>query len=306
MKKILWITLVVVLLGGLSLPVWLNQERLQLQPSEISTGGKIATTENGFIHYRLQGQEQDPLIVLVHGFSVPSYTWDRTVPYLIARGFRVLTFDLYGRGYSSRQHSKYDRALFVGQLNDLLMQLEIDEKVSLVGLSMGGAIVSAFAAEYPHKVEKVVLMAPFHQPIDIGPMKYPLLGDYLAYTFFVPSMPESQYDDFIEPDSFPLWSEKFKNQMQYKGFRFAILNTAREFLQSDPMADFRAIEQFEIPSLLLWGDQDKVFDVKNRVLVAKTLGNKNKMVVVNNAGHALHYENDDRVNPLISEFLLAP
>ncbi|WP_394174460.1 alpha/beta fold hydrolase [Thalassotalea litorea] len=306
MKRILWITLVVVLIGLLGLPIWLNQERHALKPFEITSGGKIAKTALGFTHYQVYGREEDPLVVLVHGYSVPSYTWDKTVPYLIARGFRVLTFDLFGRGYSSREHNRYDRALFVGQLNDLLFELNINEKVNLVGLSMGGAIVSAFSSEYPHKVNKLVLLAPFHQPIDIGPLKYPILGDYLAYSFVIPSMAESQSDDFIEPDSYPLWNEKYQNQMQYTGFRAALLATARDYLQTDPMADFRAVDQFRLDSMLIWGSEDNVFPVKNQEVVAKALGKSNKSITINNAGHALHYESANKVNPLIAEFFLTP
>ncbi|WP_171022272.1 alpha/beta fold hydrolase [Thalassotalea litorea] len=305
MKRFLWITLVVIFMGLLTLPFWLNEERLVLKPAEISSGGKIAQTQSGFTHYQLFGKEQDPLVILIHGFSVPSYTWDNTVPYLVASGFRVLTFDLYGRGYSSRDHSRYDRGLFIRQLNELLIELNINDKVSLVGLSMGAAIVGGYTSEFPHKVSKVVLLAPFHQPIDIGPLKYPLLGDYIAYGFVVPSMADSQSEDFVEPDNYPLWNEKYKSQMQYEGFRFALLATARDFLQTDPMADFRAIDQFSIESMLLWGAEDKVFDIKNQSLVSDALGKTNKSITISNAGHALHFERANEVNPLIAEFLLS-
>ncbi|TKB44892.1 alpha/beta fold hydrolase [Thalassotalea mangrovi] len=303
MKNILWITLVTGLLSLLSLPYLLNEEHEELLSGNLTTVGEIAETESGFIHYNLYGQETDPLVVLVHGFSVPSYTWDNTVPFLTSQGYRVLTFDLYGRGYSSRVHQRYDRALFVNQLNDLLMALNINEKVNLVGLSMGAAIISAFASDYPHKVDKLVLLAPFHQPVDIGILAYPLLGDFVAYSFMIPNMSDNQYDDFIEPENYPLWSEKYKIQMKYQGFRAALLTTARDYLQSDPMADFRAVNQFNIKSLLLWGSEDRVFSVTNQPLVATALGKHNKSITINNAGHALHYERAEQVSPLIVKFL---
>jgi len=43
-----------------------------------------------------------PAVALVHGFSVPYYVWDPTAPELARAGFRVLRYDLYGRGYSDR------------------------------------------------------------------------------------------------------------------------------------------------------------------------------------------------------------
>jgi pimeloyl-ACP methyl ester carboxylesterase len=49
---------------------------------------------NGVVHYELTGSEDAPVVVLVHGFSVPCYVWDPTFEALTEAGFRVLRYDL--------------------------------------------------------------------------------------------------------------------------------------------------------------------------------------------------------------------
>ncbi|KAL7285274.1 hypothetical protein ACG7TL_000368 [Trametes sanguinea] len=74
-------------------------------------------------------------------------------------GFRVLVYDLYGKGYSEAPHTTYDWSLFVTQLALLLQYVYWDE-THVVGFSMGGGIAAAFTAALPHLVSgKVVLIA---------------------------------------------------------------------------------------------------------------------------------------------------
>lgn len=77
----------------------------------------------------------------------------------VKEGYRFLTFDLYGRGYSDSPDTKYTPELFVGQLTELLYALHITEKFHLLGLSMGGAISAHFTKVHPELVDKLVLIS---------------------------------------------------------------------------------------------------------------------------------------------------
>src|SRR5919109_740116 len=59
-------------------------------------------------------------VVLVHGFSVPFFIYDPTFEFLTRAGFRVLRYDLFGRGFSDRPKARYNIDLFVRQLGELL------------------------------------------------------------------------------------------------------------------------------------------------------------------------------------------
>jgi pimeloyl-ACP methyl ester carboxylesterase len=265
--------------------------------------GGFVTLTHGRVHYSRVGEHNAPVAVLVHGFSAPSYMWDKNVPALVDAGYQVITFDLYGRGYSDRPDVAYDKTLFVEQINDLLVALNITEPVSIVGLSMGGAITASFVATYPEKVSKVAFVAPFNQPVDIGPLTLPIVGTWLGYTLFIPSLAKNQSNDLVEPERMPNWGEQFKVQMQYKGFRRAIIRTGKNMIQKDPSADFAMVGELRLPTLLLWGDQDKVIPLQDAARVQGLLGETCQFEQINNAGHAMQYERSQQVNSKLLEFL---
>jgi len=113
----------------------------------------------GRVRYWVFGPEDGTKVVLIHGLSVPAITWKDVAPPLASKGYRVLTYDLYGKGYSEAPQTTYDTNLFVTQLA-LLMQYVHWEHANIVGFSMGGGIAAAFAATFPQLVEsKVVLIS---------------------------------------------------------------------------------------------------------------------------------------------------
>ena len=60
----------------------------------------IVQLSNGFTYYKLDNKETNTIpVVLVHGFSVPSYIWDPTFKLLSDNGYFVISLDLYGRGF---------------------------------------------------------------------------------------------------------------------------------------------------------------------------------------------------------------
>jgi len=159
--KLLSATLLAAILILTVLFVHRDQERDTLNDqTRAGIAGSFVRLPHGTIHYQLTGPESGRTVVLVHGFSVPYYIWDPTYDELVKRGFRVLRYDLYGRGYSDRPDEVYGPDLYDGQLNDLLSQLNVSGAVDLVGLSMGGPIVVTFAARHPEKVRSLTLVDP--------------------------------------------------------------------------------------------------------------------------------------------------
>ncbi|MFX1507287.1 MAG: alpha/beta fold hydrolase, partial [Promethearchaeota archaeon] len=75
--------------------------------------GEFIQLSRGYTHYELDGPVDGDITVLVHGFSTPLFIWNPTFELLVREGFRVLRYDLYGRGYSDRPVLKYTMDLFV-------------------------------------------------------------------------------------------------------------------------------------------------------------------------------------------------
>lgn len=287
----------------------LNIETQQLdQESKRSAPGEFLLLPAGEVHYRLAGPNDAPLVVLVHGFSVPSYVWDPTFSALEEAGYQVLAFDLFGRGYSERPQGNYDIDLFTKQLDDLLTALEIDEPVVLSGLSMGGPIVARFARTHPERVSGVILIAPEviqTTPGDIFPLNVPLLGEFLMGAVMEPFvLPRLQAADFVHPERYPDWEAQYRVQLQYKGTGKALLSTIRNLTEQDPEEEYQALEETGIPLLLIWGEEDQTIS-RDHIEILGQLMPKMQVEVVPDAGHLPHYEQDEIVDPLIINFLNA-
>jgi len=268
--------------------------------------GQFVTLPQGVVHYELSGSGNAPTVVLVHGFSVPYYVWDPTFDALTRAGYRVLRYDLYGRGYSDRPEVAYDLDLFTGQLDDLLAALDVDEPVILVGLSFGGPVVARYANEHREQVQGVILIDPQVAsvgPGEVFPINVPLLGEYIMSVYMAPYMlPGSQPDDFYNPGRFPDWERKYREQLQYKGFKRAILSTIREMVGMQPLAEYRALGGSDLPVLLFWGEEDRTVPATDIDLLREAIPQA-EFHPITEAGHLSHYEAAGVVNPLLIEFL---
>ena len=132
----------------------MNAARRKLAP------GQFATLSQGVTHYQWRGPEDGPLAVCVHGLSTPSYVYNPFAEGLAGQGYRVLTYDLFGRGFSDRPGSDQDSAFFNRQLDDLLADQGVVEPFTLIGYSMGGASGAAFTATNLSRVTTLILLAP--------------------------------------------------------------------------------------------------------------------------------------------------
>ena len=117
-------------------------ERLLLEDkARASLPGNSVALSDGVTYYEMGGPPRGNPVVLIHGFSVPNFIWDPTFAALTQAGFRTLRYDLFGRGYSDRPKARYDKALFVRQLAELLEVMKFPQ-VDLVSLSMGGVVAA--------------------------------------------------------------------------------------------------------------------------------------------------------------------
>jgi pimeloyl-ACP methyl ester carboxylesterase len=104
------------------------------------------------VHYEERGG--GPSLVLVHGLGGTTALWTPIASEL-AREFRVITYDLRGAGATDRPAGPYSLELLVEDLAGLTEALELAPMI-LVGHSMSGGLVLAYAAEHPGDVAAVV------------------------------------------------------------------------------------------------------------------------------------------------------
>ena len=272
--------------------------------------GSFATVSDGVVHYELSGPPDGQPVVLIHGFSTPYFIWDPTFPALVSAGLRVLRYDLFGRGYSDRPDTRYDMGLYLRQLSGLLDVLGIQRPADLAGLSMGGAIAVAFTDRYPDRVRRLCLVDPAGLPMKmplIGRLVQALvLGDILFGLFGGRFFLSGQARDFYRvPADFADFQARYQVQMQYRGFRRALLSTIRHGAVDDRSAEYAAVGLQDRPKLLIMGRNDRTvpFETHERIL---ELMPGIQFQAIPEAGHLPHYERPEVVNPLLLCFLTEP
>jgi pimeloyl-ACP methyl ester carboxylesterase len=274
--------------------LFLDNERSVLdETSRPKLPGHFIKLPDGTVHYETKGLESAQPVVLVHGFSVPYYIWDRNIDALAAAGFRAIRYDLYGRGYSDRPGKSYDLDLLVSQLYSLLESLHIDKQVDLVGLSYGAPVIAAFFVKYPEKVRKLCFIDPYVSRVSPGrifPLNIPLVGEYLMAVLMVPLiLPKSQPDDLYEPGRFPYWEAMYREQTKYKGFGRAILSTIRHMSEIDALSLYSVIGGKKSPVLIIRGEEDKTVSYPE-IEAARNAMPQTEFHSIARAGHVSNYE----------------
>ncbi len=268
--------------------------------------GSFITLKDGVTHYQLCGNEHGILIVLVHGFSVPYFIFDTTFEFLCKSGFRVLRYDLLGRGLSDRPKLNYDINLFVRQLKDLLDALNL-KKVHLLGLSIGGPITASFIDEYPEYVSSHILIDPagarpvrFSRLLKVATL--PILGELLLGLFGSGNMVKNIASDLFTPELVKPFQERYKIQMKYDGFKRAILSTVRNNMLDSFFDVYKRVGKLRKPTLLFWGRQDATVPFEHSQDILKAIPHT-QFQVIENCGHIPHYEKPEEVHPILLEFL---
>jgi len=276
------------------------------QISRDEAGGSFIDLDQGVVHYYLEGPDDAPLVVLTHGFSVPSYVWEPTTTFLNKNGYRTLRYDLYGRGYSDRPDLVYDITLFEGQLAELINSLQLNEPVTVVGLSMGGPVTARYAYKYSDQVAGVILISPEviqSTNRDIFPMNIPGVGEYLMSAVMEPYiLPKLQSSDFVDPEKYPEWEAKYRVQMQFKGTGRALLSTIRELVKLNPEMEYQALQGTGLPVMLIWGDADQTIGPE-QIDVLQQILPEMEIRIIEDYGHLVHYESSAKVNSELIEFL---
>lgn len=98
-----------------------------------------------------------PPVVLIHGFGGSASYWQLNIESL-AEHFAVYAPDMVGSGCSDKPRAKYSLKYLDQMVNGFVDALELG-RVSLIGHSLGGAIVLEFAVAHPDKVRKLVLVS---------------------------------------------------------------------------------------------------------------------------------------------------
>lgn len=255
-----------------------------------ASSGAFVKLRDGYTHYEVAGPDSAPVVVLAAGLSVPGYIWQPTFDSLRAAGFRVVRYDYFGRGWSDRPRIPLTQEVYVHQLAGLLDSLKIRRPITLAGLSYGGTVITSFAVMHPSRVAALVYVDPAIRTPQTLPwfMKFDLVGDLLLQ-WQSRTWAQGQLDDFLHPERFPDWPDRYRPQMTYKGFRRSRLSDFEANAALDARVALAEVGKHPRPVLVVWGKQDRTVPIERSTDLLAALP-RARFVAVDSAGHLPQWE----------------
>jgi len=278
------------------------------------------------VHFRDEGDKDAPILVLLHGTASSLHTWDGWVEYL-KKDFRIIRMDLPGFGLtgpplSSDETYTYSLFNFTSFLKEFLDKKIFNssngnKKIHIGGNSLGGAIAWLYAGQYPHQVDKLILV----DSMGIYKVDHPInstvpLGILLAGTPIINSLmkyltPRS----LVEKSVFDVYGNdsKVTEEIVERHFHLLLHTGNREaFVKRTKLGmvdDLNNAEQYvslrsayKGHTLIQWGEQDIWINVHVGHKLKEVF--QNSRLIVYQAGHIPQEEIPEETAKDAKEFLL--
>jgi len=308
MKNIIKISLIAaaVILLGLTGVYFLFPEVTSdlLLKVERSTGGfkqRNVEVEGLRIEY-LEGGKGD-VLVLLHGFSANKDNWIRIGKYLTPY-FRVIAPDLPGFGESSLDpDGDYSIGIQVERVKAFIRALGI-KSFHLGGSSMGGSIAGAYAAMYPDDLKSLLLISPGGVVSSEKSEMYRLIEEEKPNPLIAKSAEDYEYlMDFVfvkkpfipGPVKKALIQEAIAHEPLYQKIFKQLLSSVDSPLEI-------VLEGLPVPTLIIWGAQDRVLHVSGAKILESVIP-KARVEVIDAVGHLPMIEKPEETAKLYLSFL---
>lgn len=261
----------------------------------------------GQVYLRTAGNPDHPAVVMVHGLGdEASSCWEDSLQRL-KKDYFVFTFDLPGFGRSSKANALYSPVNYSRLINQLTDK-HVAKPFHLVGHSMGGAISLQYTHSYPADVKTLTL-------IDAAGILH-----RLAYTKYLAPLGVDQvldqYNVFGERKVTDLAGALMSALEKRAPINMDLLINLEPFrskvLKGDPSAiaglalvqnDFSRIpETIHQPTLIVWGDQDKIAPLRTGYVLESLIPNA-RLELLPNGGHIAFIEQPERFYKLLGPHL---
>jgi len=241
-------------------------------------------------------------LIILHGWDSSKEKWEKVKEFLESNDIRVITLDLPGFKEENKLVRAWNLDNYIQWLKEFIRKIkDIREfngfsKFFLIGHSFGGRIAIKFAANYPELLSGLILVSSagikrkknyfflFLSKIFNFVMKLPILNrtkPFFRGIFYKYLLRQTDYLKAQEASNF--LKETFKN-----------------IIDEDLSPD---LSKIKTPTLILWGEKDKMTPINDAYLMAKLITNS-KLEILEGLSHAPHLENPAFLVSKIKEFLL--
>lgn len=263
-----------------------------------------AQTKEVKIYYKIQGS--GPAIVLISGLGYDQWMWHQMIPGL-AENFQVIVFDNRGMGKTDIPAGPYNASMLAADTIALMDVLGI-QSATVMGHSMGGFIAQAMALEYPQRIDKLILSATNFG----GPRHVPITPEAMSVLTDMQSDPIvrlrkgiliSCADGFQEaqPVFIEHWVQyRLAHPISPEGYQ-AQLAIGMGLLSAEAAFDGK-LEKISAPTLILFGEHDKVVPPENARLFQEQIPNS-RVQILKNAGHFFPFEIPAQAVEAITAFI---
>jgi pimeloyl-ACP methyl ester carboxylesterase len=251
----------------------------------------------------------DPMLCL-HGLGANIYSWRHFItPF--SQNNKLILVDFKGCGKSPKpRDGHYSLEEKTDDIYNLILEEDLTN-LTLVGNSLGGAIALLLAIrlvkQKPNRLSKLILID------SAGDRRY--LPPHLNLLRSIPGAPII----YLSPSTLAARMtlrmcyydrkkitkeqvEAYAAPLASLGGRHALLQTARQCIPANADELISAVSTVTIPTLILWGRQDKVIPLKVGELLHQLLPNST-LEVIEQCGHIPQEEKPDETIAIISRFL---
>lgn len=289
-----------------------------------SEDGIVVSGDGTRLRTRTWGPADGPLAVLVHGWTCNVRNFPYQVRALVEAGHRVLTYEQRGHGESEAGAFDFSVAVLGDDLHAVLRQtVPAGERAVLIGHSMGGISIMAWAGKYPEEVEELasraVLLSTYAKDAVRGFVGATVLAPLNRYPRLMNRVGTSVLGaptkvNHSRLDSAVLRYSALCGYASYGAVRYAedMVGECDRFVRSRwgrVLAGANVVDglrKLTIPTSVVVGQYDHLTppaDAEYLAAELKVTGYLERFAVVRDAGHMVQLEQPDKVNALIESIL---